>query len=165
MIYDPIRVAVDYNPRLTRGELALLALPNRMKNLRPFMIRVLAPAINRMLKRHWDTKGAAFGHPWAPWAESTLLRRIKKGNVAKGILRDTDHLFTTLFRERTTDSRLRTVRNGLRLQLNTGVPYAIFHQVGTQHMPERQVIPDPFPNSFIKSTRALLRDWILTGRV
>jgi hypothetical protein len=45
-----------------------------------------------------------------------------------------------------------------------GVPYAIFHQVGTAHMPERQVIPDPLPRPFLQSLRQLLREFILTGK-
>jgi hypothetical protein len=164
MIYNAIRVEVNYSPRLSPAEQLLLSLPNRMRNLRPFMIGSLAPAANRMLKRHWDTKGAAFGHAWAPWAPSTLAARIRKGNAAKGILRDTDHLYKTLFRARATDNRLRVIRNGLRLQLNVGVPFAIFHQLGTSFMPERQVIPDPLPNSFIRQARHLLKQFLLTGR-
>lgn len=160
-----IRVEVNYNPRLSPGEKTLLQLPNRMKNLRVFMKNIVVPeAVDPMLKKHWDSKGAAFGHPWAPWAPSTRAARIRKGNAAKGILRDTDHLFKTLFRARVTDDRLKVVSGGLRLQLNTGVPYAIFHQVGTSRMPERQVIPDPLPRSFITTVRGLLREYILTGR-
>jgi hypothetical protein len=159
-----IIVAVDYNPRLTKGEQALLVLPNRMKNLRPVMIASIAPAVNKMLKRHWDTLGKAFGHPWAPWAESTLRQRIKKGNAGKGLMRDSDHLFKTLFQSRVADNRLRSIRGGLRLQLNTSVPYAVYHQVGTSFMPERQVIPDPLPPTFIRQVRALLREFLLTGR-
>lgn len=160
-----IRIEVNYNPRLTRGEQQLLELPNRLRNLRRVMTDVVAPEANRMLKKHWDTKGAAFGHRWAPWAPSTLAARIRKGNASMGILRDTDHLFRTLFRARSTDDRLKVVRGGLRLQLNIGVPYGIFHQVGTSNMPERQVIPDPLPRSFVRTVRALIKDFILTGRV
>jgi hypothetical protein len=141
MIYNAIRVEVNYSPRLSPAEQLLLSLPNRMRNLRPFMIGSLAP-----------------------WAPSTLAARIRKGNAAKGILRDTDHLYKTLFRARATDNRLRVIRNGLRLQLNVGVPFAIFHQLGTSFMPERQVIPDPLPNSFIRQARHLLKQFLLTGR-
>jgi hypothetical protein len=160
-----IRVAIDYNPRLTKDEKTLLALPDRLRNLRPFMIGAVAPAANRMLMKHWESKGAAFGHDWAPLAASTIRAKKRKGTFDKGILRDTDHLFKTLFRERDTDSRLRTVAGGLRLQLNVGVPYAVFHQVGTQFMPERQVIPVPFPRSFITEIRAMIRTYLYTGEV
>lgn len=160
-----IRVEVNYKPRLTRGEQALLALPGRLRGLRRLMIQGIAPAVNRMLKRHWDSKGAAFGHAWAPWAPSTLAARIRKGNASKGLLRDTDHLFRVLFRVRSTDDRLKVVAGGLRLQLNTGVPYGIFHQVGTSTMPERQIIPDPLPGSFVRTVRDIVRVYMLTGKI
>lgn len=160
-----IRVEVNYKPRLTKGEQALLQLPNRLRNLRKLMVEGVAPAANRMLRRHWDSKGAAFGHAWAAWAPSTLAARIRKGNAGMGLLRDTDHLFRVLFRGRSTDDRLRVVAGGLRLQLNTGVPYGIYHQVGTSHMPERQIIPDPLPRSFVREVRGIVRDYLLTGKV
>lgn len=160
-----ITVAVDYNPRLTRGEQNLLALPNRLANLRPVMVGAIAPAANRMLIRHWESKGAAFGRRWAPWAPSTLRKRLAKGNVEKGILRDTDHLFKTLIRARSGDDRLKVIKGGLRLQLNTREAKALYHQVGTQFMPERQVIPDPLPRSFKQEVNAILRKFVLSGRV
>lgn len=160
-----IAVKVDYNPRLTKGEQAILQIPNRIANLRPVMRTSIAPAANRMFQRHFASKGAAFGHPWAPWSVETLRRRLAKGNASKGILLDTDHLFRALTRRRETDSRLSVVAGRLRLQLNIAVPYAVFHQVGTQFMPERQVIPDPLPRSFTSEVRAIIKDFILTGRV
>jgi hypothetical protein len=159
-----IRVEVNYSPRLTRGEEALLALPNRLTNLRPLMIESIAPAFNQMLERHWATRGAAFGHPWAPLAASTIASKARKGTLSRGILHDTEHLFKVLFRSRSTDDRLRRVAGGLRFQANVSVPYALFHQVGTSHMPERQVIPDPLPDSFRRRVRALVRQFILTGK-
>lgn len=142
-----------------------MELPNRLADLRPLMKKVVAPEAETMLLRHWNSQGRAFGHPWAPWSEYTLARRTKKGNAAKGILRDTDHLFKTLFRARSADSRLQVVPGGIRLSLNTGVHYAIFHQVGTEYMPDRQVIPDPIPPSFVRRFRAIVKEFILTGRV
>lgn len=157
------RVAINYNPRLTPDEQALIALPDRMKNLRPLMQNVIAPLTNEMLKQHWDSKGAAFGHQWAPWAPSTKAARIRKGNASKGLMRDTDHLFNTIFAARATDDRLKIIAGGLRLQLNTRVPYAIYHQVGTSNMPERQVIPDPLPPTFLRKVRAAIREYLVTG--
>lgn len=160
-----IYVAVDYSPRLSRGEQNLLQLPNRLAQLRPLMRRGVAPRVNRMLLRHWESKGAAFGHRWAPWAASTLRKRRRKGNEGKGILRDTDHLFKAVFRERTTDNRLRAIKGGLKLSLDIRVPRALYHQVGTMHMPERQVIPDPLPRPFKTEIRGVVRLYILTGRI
>lgn len=151
--------------KLTKAQRLLAELPNRLANLRPLMQRVVVPEVDRMMLRHWNSKGAAFGRPWAPWAAATLAKRKRKGNTAKGILRDTDHLFKALFRARASDSRLRSVPGGIRLALNTGVRHAIFHQLGTENMPERQVIPDPLPVTFVRHVRALIKDYVLTGAV
>lgn len=158
-----IRVEVQYRPRLSEAERILLSIPKVLKNLRPLMQRVIAPRVNVMLRRHWETKGAAYGHPWAPWARSTLLDRLRKGNASKGLMRDTDHLFETLLRDRPTDDRLRVIQGGLRLALNTRVPYAVFHQVGTRFMPERQVIPYPLPPVFLRGVREAIRFYLISG--
>lgn len=160
-----IRVEVNYNPRLSRGEQLMLELPNRMRNLRPLMQESIAPAFDRMEMRHWESEGAAFGHPWAPLAESTIRAKMRKGTLGLGILHNTNNLFRTIFAARASDSRLRVIGGGLRFQANISVPYAIYHQVGTSRMPERQVIPDPLPDSFKRQCRALIRDFILTGKV
>lgn len=160
-----LRVEVSYNPRLTPAEKELLALPNRLRGLRPLMQRAIAPAANRMLARHWDSKGAAFGHKWPPWALSTLLSRFRKGNAGQGLMIDSGHLKEILFRSRDTDNRLRAIPNGVRLGLNVAVRYARFHQRGTKHMPVRQVIPDPLPRSFQAEVKSLVRGFILSGRV
>jgi hypothetical protein len=158
-----ISVALQYNPRLTEGERTILAIPTKLRNLRVLMQTEIAPALNRMLLRHWSSKGTAFGHPWAPWSPETLRKRLRKGNVEKGLLRDTDHLFNTIFRDRPTDDRLKAVGSGLKLELNTRVPYALYHQVGTRFMPERQIFPNPLPDSFKREVRAILKQYLLAS--
>lgn len=160
-----VRVEVTMTRKLTKAQQQLAELPNRLANLRPLMQKVVVPEVDAMLLRHWNSKGAAFGRAWAAWAPATLIKRTRKGNVSKGILRDTDHLFKALFRARAADSRLRSVPGGIRLALNTGVRHAIFHQLGTETMPARQVIPDPLPPSFVRRIRALIKDFVLTGSV
>lgn len=158
-----IRVDVDYKPKLTKGELLLLAMPSRLRNLRPLMIRGIAPEFVKMITRHFQTAGRAFGHPWAPLMPATIRKKRKKGTLSRGILRDTGNLFDRLVAMRQADNRLRPIPGGLLFQANTSVKYAIFHQVGTQFMADRQVIPDPLPPSFISRIRAIIHDYILTG--
>lgn len=160
-----IRVEVNYNPRLGKGEQQLLLLPNRLQNLRLVMKQGIVPAFNKMLQRHWDSKGVAFGHKWAQWAPSTLAKRTRKGNASKGLLRDTDHLYKVLFRARTGDDRLKVVGGTLRFQANTREFKAAYHQFGTEHMPIRQVIPDPLPPAFRTTVRDIVREFILSGRI
>jgi hypothetical protein len=158
-----IRVIVNYDPRLTKGELQIIRLPNRLstEGLRALMRERIAPLSDAMILRHWMSKGAAFGRRWAPWAPSTLAKRIRKGNAAQGLMRDSDHLFRALLARRDVDARLRLTQRGIRLQLNTSVPYAIYHQVGTRFMPERQVIPDPLPRAFLQDVRAAIRQYVV----
>jgi hypothetical protein len=156
-----LRTTVDFFPRLSAGEKRIAQMLDNVRDLRPLMIRQIAPLTLAMLKRHWDSKGAAFGHKWAPWAKSTAAARERKGNVALGLLRDTDHLYEAIFRTRSTDSRLKNIAGGLRFQLNTQIPYGIFHQLGTKRMPARQIFPQPMPLSFRQDIRGVVRAYIL----
>ena len=158
-----IRVEVDYNPKFSKKELQVLAMPNRLRNLRPLMQFSVAPAFNKMLQKHWDTQGTAFGHSWAPLAQATIDKKSREGTLSRGILVSSGHLLQALFRERSTDSRLQMIAGGLRFQANVSVPYAIYHQVGTSNMPDRQVIPDPLPRSFRIDLLRLVRKYIVDG--
>jgi hypothetical protein len=155
-----IRTKVDFFPRLSAGEQRLVKLLDNVRDLRPLMIERIAPLTRQMLLRHWSSHGAAFGRPWAAWAESTRRRRIAKGTAALGLLRDSDHLYDAIFRDRPADSRLRRIQGRLRFQLNTAVPYGIFHQRGTKRMPARQIFPSPMPVAFRAEIRAVVRDFI-----
>jgi hypothetical protein len=151
--------------RLTKGEQALLALPNRLKNLPRLMKEGIAPAMNRMQMLHWQTEGRRFDHPWAPLEPATIRKKRRKGTLDRGILHDTEHLFKAVFRARASDDRLKQIPGGFRLLANTKIFYAIFHQVGTQFMAERQVIPNPLPQSFVKECRNIIRVYLLTGDI
>ena len=162
-------IAVTVTTRLQPGkaEQQLLAVPNRLRHLDAFARFALAPLVTDVVKRHWESKGAAFGHPWAPWAASTLAARLRKGNAQLGILRDTGHLFAAVLRAAESPTVTPTT-SGARLEITLGPdddPKAIFHQLGTSRMPARQVLPDPLPRSLRDTARELLRDFVLTGQL
>lgn len=140
-----------------------MEIPDRVADLMAFGEFVLRPEVEKMLEKHFRSKGGAFGtrSKWAPWAEETRLKRLRKGNISKGILTDEDVLFDSLFAEESMN--IDSEHDGIRLVLNTGVRYSIFHQLGTVYMPERQVIPDPLPVSFVRRIKKLLRAYVLTG--
>jgi hypothetical protein len=71
--------AVTYSPRATPKEQQLLGLRDRIARLDVLMEQGIAPETADMMMRHWETKGAAFGHPWADWKPSTLRARISEG--------------------------------------------------------------------------------------
>jgi hypothetical protein len=158
-----MRLSVVFTAELTPAERAMAALPERLKQLPDFMARGVAPLADRMLRRHWDSKGAAFGHPWAPLAESTLRSKMRRGTASKGILRDSDDLLRAMFSAST--RRVTPFANGARLRITPPEPiYALFHQLGTARMPARQVVPIPFPNSFIAQVKTAVRAFLFTGR-
>lgn len=76
-----------------------------------------------------------FGRPWAPNAPSTLKRKERKGKTGAGgpkVLIDTGNLrnsFTTKV-------------NASSVEIGTPVPYAKYHQAGTNRMPRRLLLPD-----------------------
>jgi hypothetical protein len=166
--------AVTYSPRATPKEQQLLGLRDRIARLDVLMEQGIAPETADMMMRHWETKGAAFGHPWADWKPSTLRARIRKGNVADGILWDEGDLHDSLFESIRSARRLTRVRTGLRLSL---VPDDAeqrrkfgFHMRGVKRggrivMPIRQPVPSPLPRSFRDRVRAITRDFMLTGRI
>jgi Phage virion morphogenesis family len=162
-------IAVTVTSRLSPGqaEQQLLALPNRLRSLDVFARFALAPLALSMVQQHWASKGAAFGHPWAPWAPSTLKERIRKGNTQLGILHDTGHLESAVMAA-AQSPQITATATGVRLSITVSPaddPKAAFHQFGTSRMPARQVLPSPFPRSFRDPVRQLLRDFVLTGQL
>ncbi len=163
---------ITYTPRVSPARQSLRELPERLRDPKPLMEQSIAPAAVEMLRRHWDSRGAAFGHAWAPLAPSTLAARIRKGTAGKGPLRDTDNLYLALFRSVSSNRTLQRVANGYRLSLGLDQTTraidrlkAVWHQAGTATMPARQVIPSPLPRSFRDLVRSLVRDWVVTGRL
>jgi hypothetical protein len=165
-------VDITYSPRLSPAEQQLAALPSRLRNLRPLVEQGIAPLATAMLEQHWASQGAAFGHPWAAWAPSTLAARIRKGNVAQGILNDTGHLFRALFESLANGQRIQATPGGYRLNLgSSGISDPVeamtfrFHMLGTSKMPARQPVPNPLPRSFRDACRAVVHDYVATGRI
>ncbi len=164
-----LQTEVRYSPRLTAGERQLLSFGDRLRNLKLLMTESIAPEATDMLTRHWESKGAAFGQPWAPWKPSTFRARVRKGNAAKGLLDDTGALKRSLFASVRQGTRLQAINGGLRLALAPANPEQRrkfgYHLRGTPTMVARPPVPSPLPRSFRDRVRFLARDFILTGRV
>lgn len=160
----PIRVSVTFDVEPTRTEKRIAELPERLRNLKPLMEQGIAPATDRMLRRHWESKGAASRQSWAPLAPETIRKRERHGTLSKGILRDTDHLFRAVFRAGSAGN-ITTRGSGVRLSVSVKEKKAALHQVGTQFMPERHVLPDPLPASFRQLVMKMARQYLRTGNV
>lgn len=156
-------IAVTYSPRFSARERELAALPGRLRNLGALVALGVQPATMDLLRRHWNTRGAAFGHPWASLTRSTILARTRRGTIGKGPLRDTDTLFNAVFTQSAT--RIAITSTGARLSVSPRDPKWVFHQLGTRRMVARQVVPQPFPRSFRETIRSMARDYILTGQI
>lgn len=163
---------ITYTPRLTAAEQQLAALPSRLRNLRPLMVRGIAPLAEQMIRRHETTEGAAFGHQWQELADSTIAAKARKGTLGAGILHDTGDLFRAIYRSLTSGAAIVAINGGLRLVLGAGAlddPIERlkfrWHMLGTRRMPARQPIPSPLPRSFRDDVRKLVHDYIATGRI
>lgn len=67
---------------------------------------------------------------WAPWAYSTLLHRINKGNAGLGLLYDTGALWRSIQYQ----------VKGKTLHLGSSEEYAKYLQHGTRNMPARPIV-------------------------
>lgn len=160
------RVHITYNPRLTGAEREMLARASRLGRLREVMQGPVREAINAVIRRQFETEGAAYGSKWKALAKSTRLAKLRAGVLDRGILVFSGAMKKGLLRFRPNDSRLRESANALELDVNFGVfPYS-FHHLGTKHgLPKRQAFPMPAPLSFRRAVRGYFRSFLLTGRV
>lgn len=93
----------------------------------------LAERVDRAFK----TKQSPSKAVWADWADSTKAQRQKEGGVAYksgpvSLLEHTGAMKASFFAE----TRGGVIRAGFR------VPYAVFHEEGTDDMPARQILTD-----------------------
>lgn len=166
-------VSVTYTPRLTRGEQQLAALPSRLRNLRAVVEQGIAPLAIAMIERHKESQGAAFGHPWAALAPSTIAQRLRRGTLENGILDDTGHLFRAIFESLANGQRIQPSRGGYRLDLGSAgisdpieaMKFRVHFRGIDGRMPARQPVPSPLPRSFRDACRQVVHDFIATGRL
>lgn len=91
--------------------------------------------------RDWTKQGFILGgvpEKWPPLAPATVKA---KGTRGAGILRLTDRLFNSVTeRGGENITRMRRSGSGYKYEFGTNVPYAEFHQFGTNNMPARKVL-------------------------
>jgi phage gpG-like protein len=140
----PVTVTVEVNDALPLAVLEAIAQASQ-----PPLHPKMREAVHRA-QDAWDADGFRFfnrnakgGGLWPALAPSTVARKKRRGTLAKGILRDTDKLYTSL-RKGSPGNVNRDLPDGV--QRGTNVPYAIFHQMGTSKMPARPIKVDPDAN-------------------
>ena len=108
---------------------ALAAMTDQLRDMSPVM-KAIGRKLESNVNVRFDTKTAPDGSAWAPWAESTAAARAEEG---RGTLLE----YTGRMRDSLTSNA-----DAKSLEVGFGVPYAVYHEVGTSRMPARPVLFD-----------------------
>jgi phage gpG-like protein len=103
-------------------------------NLEPLW-ELVKPVAAQVEEEQFDTQGQG---AWPALADSTLARKASGGWPEDPLIRTGDLKASLTDPGRAADVGPRHMIYG------TDSSYAIFHQLGTSKMPQRQVIPDPY---------------------
>lgn len=96
---------------------------------REFMRRVVFPELRREMRRVFSSRGY---NTWAALAPSTLRQKARQGYPSTPLVR------TGYYRRVSESLRGLRVRRNV-LELDSPVPYAIYHEFGTRRIPRRPV--------------------------
>lgn len=126
------------------------AFRRRLLNLEPLWRR-FSDEMEQIEQQWFDTEGE---QSWPALAESTLRSKARRGFpsqilVATGDLRDS-----------LTDPARAATTTRLTMEWGTDVFYAQYHQDGTDKMPAREVIPEPFPVEYRRRLEREMVTWI-----
>jgi hypothetical protein len=159
----PLRVTIDD----TRGQQRIARLKGRFANFRPAMEGPVRELVRRAVIAQFRTEGEWGGRKWPELSEYTLRRKERAGVAHKGILKFSGKLYDSLTvvghpsRRETITKRGYSLRTLVRSK--DGFPYGASHQTGASNgrPPERQVIPDPMPPSFMRELRNIVRGHLI----
>lgn len=119
-------------------------------NMRPVLNDIMDDMVEHE-KRLWDSEGASVGRPWEPREDGRSHPLMKRSR----------RLFRSLTNRTGSGEAVRTVTRSF-LIFGTDVPYAIFHQKGTDRMPAR--IVQRFPLSKARQYNRMMQDYLFTTR-
>ncbi len=115
-----------YNPGVSD---MLAGLQDRLGDLRPAM-EAIGTTLEARVSGRFETEADPLGHPWAPWAPSTVESYPEDGN--RRILDRYGDMMSSLGHQADATS----VRVGF------GDPVAAYHEWGTVRMPRRGLLMD-----------------------
>jgi phage gpG-like protein len=137
-------VRIEFRPPLEFIARQAGSFGRRLRNLEPLWDR-FSNVLPDIFREHFESHGEG---KWPPLAASTLKQ---KGGIGD-ILIETGSMFDSLV------SPGSGVDKGpMQMSWGTEADYAQYHQEGTSKMPQRQVIPDPFP---VEARRKLEREMV-----
>jgi hypothetical protein len=158
-----VRVVVDNTKKNARY---VRDLGGRFAEYRP-ILKTQGPVrdlIERAVIENFDTQGRYAGKPWPELAESTL-----KGRAGKGpILFEYGNLWE--FIEARFDVKKRVDFDKRTFKITWDYPIAGYHQRGHEvgdfrartRLPRREIVPNPFPESFVEKLRKIITGYLLT---
>lgn len=120
-------LTVDVNDSGFRAYLQ--QLDRRLGDLTPVM-QSIGMALESNISGRFEARTDPGGHPWAPWAQSTLADYPKDGN--RRLLDRYGDMLASLSHQ----ADARSVWVGF------GKDYATYHEWGTEHMPRRGLLFD-----------------------
>lgn len=117
----------------------LMGIDARGLDVRPAMDDVL-DTLRTSARRQFDSQGVYGSAGWAPLAASTLARKQREG-LDPRILHETHRLRDSLTERGNPEELAISRRDGA--DFGSLVPYARYHQGGTEHMPRRRPVQLP----------------------
>lgn len=135
----------------------------RLLNMQPVLDFRVIQLAQEMFKDQFETEGAS---AWAPLSEGYRARK-ERDRPGKTILRYDDLMFAALTQNLGADSVFTQRAGGtsvLDINVDPDIGYWIFHQLGTDTMPARELLPDPLPPEFLSELKRVVRAYIVFGR-
>ncbi len=165
-------IVVQVSLDLTAALLKTTRLAGRFSDFTPVLGGRVDVAARRLIRRMFETQGRASGQgQWPALSQSYLPRRefprrpmlrqtdalynalTKRGHPDQEIVLEPD-LYSLTVAEGATDDRGRSIRARF-----------IGHQTGNNPpLPQRQMIPDPLPGTFLDEVRRLIKAYVLLGK-
>lgn len=152
------------------GEKRLAFLRGRFANPKPVLAGSVRQLIRRMLLQQRNTRGSYGGVTWPPLSDYTIKRKTRAGVAGKGPLRFNDTLYNSLLKVADANRFEEITEHGYTLRSMAvvdrgdqwdGYAYGLTHQLGLGNVPQRQIVPDPLPQSFIRDLRRVIRGYLV----
>lgn len=155
-----VETTLTITPELVKFE----RLAGRFSDFTPVLGGRVDVLARQLIRRMFETEGRAGGRGgWKGLSPNYLKRRVLPD---RPILRQSDGLFEALTRRGHPDQEVVLEPEEYSLTIGEGTePHARFigHQLGIARssVPQRQMIPDPLPRSFIDDVRRAVKAYVV----
>lgn len=114
-------------------------------------------------KLQFQTRGRAGGNRWKNLRPETVKTKTRKGTYSRGVLRDTLAMYHMLTDKSSEDREWRQIPRGAQVIFKLG--YFGVHQDGdpSHNLPQREVYPDPLPETMMSRIRNIVSGYYIGG--